>query len=133
MTTVINNDHARAGHDLSTQDKNFELIDLNFSLNRLGGDNALLYEIVQIFFEDSPKLLQELVNAFKDPDSTSVRQAAHALKGLVSNFGENEAVELIRKVELAAKEDDMNSARHDFAAFRDKYATLHRELAELVG
>ncbi len=108
------------------------MIDLQFSLKRLGGDRVLLREIVQIFFEDSPKLLQELAGAFKASDSTSVRQAAHALKGLVSNFGENEAVELIRKVELAAKEDDMNSSRHDFSAFRDKYETLHRELTELV-
>jgi len=114
------------------QSGKYELVDVDFSLRRLGGDSRLLNEIVQIFFEDSPEMMRELAVAVKAFDARGARQSAHALRGLVSNFGESEAVELVRKIELAAKEDDMVSARRYYDDFRDKYETLHRELTDLV-
>ncbi len=87
----------------------------------MGGDSGLLHEIVQIFFEDSPEMMQELAIEVKASDEKNARQTAHTLKGLVSNFGESEAIELVRKIELAAKEDDMDAARRHFDDFRDKY------------
>ncbi len=132
MNIVTKNDNDRSENDSNNQDRNYELLDLKFSLSRLGGDSGLLHEIVQIFFEDSPELMQELAIAVKSSDANNTGQTAHTLKGLVSNFGESEAVELVRKIELAAKEDDMDSARQHFDDFQGKYETLHRELTELV-
>ncbi|MFT5302751.1 MAG: HPt (histidine-containing phosphotransfer) domain-containing protein [Mariniblastus sp.] len=132
VNIVTNKDKTPAEGDSGNLDSGFELVDLEFSLSRLGGDSELLSEIVQIFFEDSPELLQELVIAVNASDAANTMRTAHILKGLVSNFGENEAVDLVRNIELAAREGDMDSARQHLDGFLSNYKALNRELAELV-
>ena len=55
-------------------------------LARLGGDETLLHEIVQMYFEDYPVLLSHVERAIATNSASSLTQAAHDLKGLISNF-----------------------------------------------
>jgi len=55
-------------------------------LERVGGDRRALAQIVRIFREDAPRQLARLRQAIRAGDAPSLRSAAHALKGAVSNF-----------------------------------------------
>ncbi|MBV9123570.1 MAG: response regulator [Planctomycetes bacterium] len=55
-------------------------------LARVGGDLAILQEIIQLFAEDQPRLLAEIRAALAEQNAPRLERAAHKLKGSVSNF-----------------------------------------------
>jgi len=48
---------------------------------RLGGDESLLDEIVELFLEENPKQLASLKQAITEADSEMIERIAHTLKG----------------------------------------------------
>lgn len=78
------------------------------TMRRLGNDPELLNEFVQIFREDSPGLIDSMKQAVALGDQNGFRGKAHALKGLVSNFGAEEVVAFAADLEIA--EFDAGSA-----------------------
>jgi PAS domain S-box-containing protein len=74
------------------------------------GDPALLTELVELFTEDSPRLLDELKQALSSGQSRGVAQAAHALKGAASNFGAEDVVALARRLEEAGRAETLVEA-----------------------
>ena len=55
-------------------------------LDRVEGDTELLAEIVALFLEDSPRLLDDVRHAVAAGDAPALKRAAHTLKGAASNF-----------------------------------------------
>jgi CheY-like chemotaxis protein len=107
----------------------FELVDLEAALNRLGGDQDLFREFVVIFQEDAPKLLNRIVQSVEQQDSSQLEQAAHALKGLMSNFGANQCVELAQQLESAGKQNHVSSIAPLLKPFQLLCDKLWSELA----
>jgi len=48
---------------------------------RIGGDDTLLCEIIELFLEENPKQLAALNQALSQADAASVERIAHSLKG----------------------------------------------------
>ena len=61
--------------------------DLADALRHVGGDKALLKELLQLFAVECPQLLASIRDAINRSDAALLRRAAHSLKGAVSNFG----------------------------------------------
>ncbi len=74
------------------------------ALDRVGGDEELLRELVAIFVEDYPRQLQLIQEAIATEDWKTAEREAHGVKGAVSNFSADAAVEAARKLELAARD-----------------------------
>jgi two-component system, sensor histidine kinase and response regulator len=74
------------------------------------GDPALLAELVELFKEDSPRLLGELKQALSTGHSNGVAQAAHALKGEASNFGAEDVVTLAHRLEEIGRAETLLEA-----------------------
>jgi two-component system, sensor histidine kinase and response regulator len=55
-------------------------------LDRVGYDAELLEELVMLFHEDVPLRFAELKKALDQLDCLAFEKAAHALKGMLSNF-----------------------------------------------
>jgi HPt (histidine-containing phosphotransfer) domain-containing protein len=93
-------------------------------LARLNGDENLLHEIVQMYFEDCPGLVKQIERAINDKNSTALTRAAHDLKGLLSNFSSPRATAAIQALEQTGKHNQMDEAiaRLDL---------LHHELSRL--
>jgi HPt (histidine-containing phosphotransfer) domain-containing protein len=53
---------------------------------RFEGDTELFEEVSAVFIDDCPRMLGELRSACDRGDLVALREAAHALKGAVSNF-----------------------------------------------
>jgi len=107
-------------------DRQSQLVDQNGTLRRLGGDQQLFNEFITIFIEDSPTLLEELRSGLSSQNAASVEKSAHSLKGLMSNFGAKECVELALKIELAGRAGVVTDCEDDFG----KLQTLHAQLTD---
>jgi HPt (histidine-containing phosphotransfer) domain-containing protein len=98
------------------------------SVTRLGGDEALFDDILDIFLEDAPKLLEQASTSLCSGDSETLERAAHTLKGLSANFTAPTAVEASYAVEILARERRLQSAALCFPRLE---AELHRLEAAL--
>ena len=56
-------------------------------LERVGGDMDLLRELVDLFMDDSLRLVDRISKAVTSKDADELEKAAHGLKGSVLNFG----------------------------------------------
>jgi HPt (histidine-containing phosphotransfer) domain-containing protein len=93
------------------------------SVTRLGGDRALFDEILEIFLEDAPTLLEQASNSLADGDCATLERAAHSLKGLSANFAAGPTVAAAYAVELHAREHALADAAHCFPRL---VSQLHR-------
>src|SRR5262245_32147093 len=73
------------------------------SLRRMGNDQKLFHEMVELLRSDAPPLLSAVHSAHKDGDPLRLQRTAHTLKGLASNFGAERAVTAAAEVERLAK------------------------------
>jgi two-component system, sensor histidine kinase and response regulator len=74
----------RSALDLPQGDATVDL-DLDGALKRLGGDRELLVRVIDFVVEDSPALVRQMESALEADRLGEVQQAAHTLRGLVSN------------------------------------------------
>src|SRR5262245_38748623 len=73
------------------------------SLRRMGNDQELFHEMVELLRSDAPPLLSAVHSAHKDGDPSRLQRAAHTLKGLASNFGAERAVTAAAEVSASQK------------------------------
>lgn|GEM_PF-1384991 len=99
------------------------LFDYDRSLARLGGDPRLFAEIVVLFLEDSPKLLEAARESIRQSNLPELERAAHSLKGLSVNFDAGELASAAAAVEQYAHHHDGQRAQ---ACFQDMERELER-------
>jgi two-component system, sensor histidine kinase and response regulator len=95
------------------------------TLERLGGDEKLFHEVIEIFLDDVPKHLAGLRRAIAAGDAEGVEGAAHTLKGELGYLGISEVSQKARELEEFGRNADLRFAG-------DLYAALASELSELL-
>jgi signal transduction histidine kinase/DNA-binding response OmpR family regulator len=98
-------------------------------LARVGGSHEMLHEIIGLFLEDSPRLMEVIRRALSDGDTNAAYRGAHTLKGSVGNFEAHEAVALAQRLEARAHEGDIESAKGAFASLEREMTALDARLA----
>jgi two-component system sensor histidine kinase/response regulator len=73
------------------------------ALEYVGGDEALLRELLAVFLEECPKWMAELERAIANRDVPGVRRTAHKTKGALVNFGAEAAGAAAAQIETLAK------------------------------
>jgi HPt (histidine-containing phosphotransfer) domain-containing protein len=73
---------------------------------RFEGDAELFDEVSVVFIGDSPRLIANLNEARRSADLAALCQAAHAIKGAVSNFTDGPAREAALVAEQLARDGD---------------------------
>lgn len=99
------------------------VFDLEGTLKRLGGNRDLLADLVQMFGEDAPKLLERIADAMHSGRADSVRLGAHSLRGLASNFGADALMQRLLRIEEAATRGSLSSTA-DLEEVRQQTARL---------
>ncbi|MEM7781901.1 MAG: response regulator [Planctomycetota bacterium] len=107
------------------------LIELEASLQRLGNDRELFDEFVDIFLCDAPDIFEKLRSSIESGDSVQLEKSAHALKGLMLNFGAKSCCDLALAFEVAARNDNIDGIRNDLPRLNDLYDQLCDELKSL--
>ena len=68
------------------------IFDVTATLRNIGGDRALLEDLVELFLERYETMLEGIRMALAAKDQDAVEQAAHALKGTANNLSASEVV-----------------------------------------
>ncbi|MFL6300509.1 MAG: response regulator [Terriglobales bacterium] len=74
----------------------------------IGGDMGLLRELIRIYNETSPELIRNIDAAIHQQNAKDLRDAAHALKGAVSNFAALPALQACAELEGIASSADLS-------------------------
>ncbi|REK18783.1 MAG: Hpt domain-containing protein [Planctomycetota bacterium] len=108
------------------------LFDYDRSLERLGGDQALFEEVVVLFLEDSPQLLEQARSALESRDAETLARASHSLKNLSATFDATTATEAAAAVEQRAHEGELVEASGLFDDMQRELERLQTALADMV-
>ena len=97
------------------------LWDQEESLMRLGGKEALLKKIVESFLKEAPVIIKALSLAIKEDNIEKAQLNAHSLKGSAANIGALAFSELAKKIEFAAKENNLTTIKTLYPDFKECY------------
>jgi len=105
------------------------LFDQATTLRQVDGDWELLQELVGLFGEECAQMMEMIQSAIYQQDAVRLRQAAHTLKGEVSNFGARAAVEAALRLEMMGRDEELTDAD---AAYTDLERALEHLLPALI-
>lgn len=105
-------------------------------------DKEIVVTIINIFRDEYPERIETITHCILNHDLISLRKAAHAFKGVISNFDmEGESYRLIKDIEIRAHrlEEEINEGlkisememTKIFADFENTFANLKTASAQL--
>jgi HPt (histidine-containing phosphotransfer) domain-containing protein len=100
------------------------------SLKEAMGDDYIL-ELLQIYFEETPKLLSELEDALLKQDSEAFRRAAHSIKSTSNSFGALEFGMQAKELEMIGREARLEGSYAKVKSLVDNYKIVQSALEEL--
>jgi CheY-like chemotaxis protein/HPt (histidine-containing phosphotransfer) domain-containing protein len=101
-------------------------------LARVGGDRALLAEMIRLFADDAPQNVDRIREAIDSRDGDALRRAAHALKGAAGNFEAADVVRAARTLEemgQSGRFDEHAAAWHTLTVEMDRLMARLTSLA----
>ena len=108
-----------------------EQIDRVSLLERVEGDQELLAEMVQLFLDDIPNLLNAMRDALQRGDMVVLERSAHSMKGAASNLSAKQAADAALKLEKDAKSNHIESAKESLAGVEQAMKILVPALSAL--
>ncbi len=108
-----------------------EVLDRADLLERVEGDADLLSEMVTLFRQGRPAQLAAVRRAVAAGDARALENAAHALKGMVSNFAARRATEAALQLERMGREGNLLRAAEGFTLLEKEIERLESLLIEL--
>jgi two-component system sensor histidine kinase/response regulator len=102
------------------------------ALRRVGGDEALLKELIALFFEESPRLLTGVRQAIERQDAGELKSAAHALKGAITTFAAEPARSAAFRLESMGHQGDLSQAEEAYQELVWQLEELRRCLAAVL-
>src|SRR5262249_16730395 len=79
-------------------------VDASALLERLGGDERLMSDVIRIFIDDCPVRLEAIRSAVTDRHAERIRVEAHALKGAAGNLAATGLFEAAQTLERIGAE-----------------------------
>ncbi len=89
---------------------NLAACDYSEAMQRVGGDFALLSQVLVIFLDEMPKMKATIRKNAEEGNSRLLWNESHKMKGAAGHFGGAELVHILEEIEACAKKDDFPSA-----------------------
>lgn len=86
-------------------------IDLPSVMERIGGDENFLHELIDIFIEDFIEKYAKLKRAIDRNDFIAIKEIGHSLKGSSGNLSLNGLYKTSTNIEISGKEEDIEQAK----------------------
>ncbi|MFH1026665.1 MAG: response regulator, partial [Pseudomonadota bacterium] len=96
----------------------------------MGAD--FIHEVIEVFNEDAPKLLQDMQHALTTHDADLFRRAAHSLKSNSAEFGAVKLSEMAKELEIMGKEGRLGETPEKVAQAEAEYEIVKEALQELT-
>ena len=109
------------------------VIDRARLLERVGGDARALKDVARIFLADAPRRMAGIRRALARDDPRALRAAAHTLKGALSNFGAQGAVDAAFELQKLGDASDLEDAPAVLERLEGELKAVRSELRTLVG
>jgi HPt (histidine-containing phosphotransfer) domain-containing protein len=106
------------------------IVDWPAVLDRVGGDEELMQEIVGLFLEEYPTLYSEIRSSVERQDARGLEYSAHTLKGSVSNFGAQLVTQTALDLELMGRRNEFHQAPASLERLSMELASLHIALSQ---
>jgi signal transduction histidine kinase/CheY-like chemotaxis protein/HPt (histidine-containing phosphotransfer) domain-containing protein len=105
------------------------------ALDCVGGDGDLLLVIMRLFFDDCPRLLEEINDAINQSDAPTLKRLGHTVRGVASNFAMTAVVEAACRLETMGKAGELGTAQTALIELRNAIDRVRPALdvLELVG
>jgi HPt (histidine-containing phosphotransfer) domain-containing protein len=108
------------------------VMDVDQALQRLGNDEDLLRDIIQIYLEDAPGMVKRIHAAVEENDANTLQRAAHSLKGLASTLSAHEVVDVAYRLEHIAATRNLADAAKTAAEVDQRVDELSRAVKEYL-
>jgi HPt (histidine-containing phosphotransfer) domain-containing protein len=99
------------------------------ALDRVGGDQELLDEIVGLFLGEYPELLRQIQAAVQAGDAPALYRSAHTLKGSLGALGAEAAQQRASELEMSGRNGELGATSTMLTDLENLLAQLHNELA----
>ena len=116
----------------TTDRADMHLMDMSVALGNVNGDRELLGEIIDVWLEDTPQIMQRLDAAVNNLDYTSLRRQAHSLKSSASILGASPAADAASKLEAVEVGADRQFVDKLHVELRQRIDELTKQLLALV-
>jgi HPt (histidine-containing phosphotransfer) domain-containing protein len=90
-------------------------------LESVGGDADFIDELLEVFFDDSPRLLATMEDALSAGNAEDLRRAAHSLKSSSAGFGATRLSETCKEVEDMGKAGALEGADERIGQITKEY------------
>jgi len=110
-----------------------EVLDESAFLARFEGEPELLRDVVNLFLDDCPKLLDGIRGALERGDAQGLERAAHKLKGTVANFSARASYDAALRLEVMGREGHLEQAPESLGRLESALEELSPALLRLSG
>jgi two-component system sensor histidine kinase/response regulator len=110
------------------QDNSIDQAALNELYESVGSDLDFMDEIIEEFFQDTPRQLAIIQESLASGDAEALRRAAHSLKSNSASFGATHLHKLCKELEDMGKAGELDGAAALAAEVEGEYQSVHREL-----
>ncbi len=99
-------------------------IDMDAVLERIGGDETFLQELIDIYIEDFMEKYVQLEQAVARSDFDNIKEIGHSLKGSSGNLSLNGLHETAYGIELSGREKNLEQAKLLFFRLKVEFMKL---------
>ncbi|MCP4705348.1 MAG: response regulator, partial [candidate division Zixibacteria bacterium] len=118
--------------DNDNSEATIEEYSISKAINRYDGDEDLVKELVDLFMSDYQSMLTNLDNSVANRNADDLQQAAHKIKGSLSNFKADRAVELGLSLENRGKENNFENVENDLEIFHKELDKVTKEFKKYI-
>lgn len=111
----------------------YEILSLNSMSESLDGEEVLIKEILKSFLNRAPKLLLTIEKSIKNNNYVELESASHILKGVISNFSEDVAVEVAHTLENFGNAKIIGESEIKFLELKKLMQILSKEIEHYMG
>lgn len=101
-----------------------EIIDLPTVLERIGGDESFLQELIKIFIEEYNLKLTRLEKAVAENDFQLIQEIAHNLKGSSANLSLLELQKIAYALETCGRQADKKGCQENLSRLKTAFGKL---------
>ena len=95
-------------------------------------DRDLFQELVEIFLNDSPQMLNTLRESLKSLDAKTFKRTAHSLKGMLRNFQAESAAETAYELEQIGEQGKLDDADHIVDSLAGQLDDVAKKLKQVI-
>jgi len=106
-----------------------KIFDRQSLMDRVGGNEEILKNIIQLFLQETPKQLSEIEKQLANGDIESAKNGAHSIKGSAGNFGAHQMREAAYALEKFCRDNQLDKANGTYLQLKECFNTVKECMA----